>query len=157
MKQRDKTAAAKSGKIRRKGRQPAPRKPSRLATFLANFARRHRRGVAVAALALIVSAVVPVKLASPWLLVAAVGGLAAVLADRAIEHWAHVYRRGGRIAARHRRRYQGMARSADLWMAVSLAAVRRRCAHLRPSLGGRVRRLPPDQAGIALGQIVRTR
>jgi hypothetical protein len=149
MNKRNKTAPAKS------------RKPSRLGRFarrrVANFARRHRRGIALAVLALIAGAVASVALRSPWPLIAAAGGLAAVLADRAIEHWAHVHRRGGRIAARHRRRYQGMARSHELWTAVSLAAVRRRCAHLRPSLGGRVRRLAPDQAGIALGEIVRTR
>src|SRR5262245_31856286 len=110
MKQRDKTA--KSRKMQRKTRSAGPRKPSRLATFARNFVRRHRRGVLLAALALIAGAVVSVMLASPWPLVAAAGGVATVLADRAIEHWAHVYRRGGRIAARHRRRYQGMARSA---------------------------------------------
>lgn len=157
MSKRDKTAAAKSRRTGRKSSSARPRKPSKMGRWLANFVRRHRLGVALAALTLVAGAVTSRALHSPWPLVAAGGGLAAILADRVIEHWAHVHRRGGRIAARHRRRYQGMARSSDLWVAVSLAAVRRRCAHLRPSLAGRVRRLPADQAGIALGEIVRTR
>jgi hypothetical protein len=139
---------------------PAAKAPPKPPGRIARTAQRHKRRILHHArsylLALATAMIVTILTRSLWPLGATAAGCAAIAADRYIEHrWFH--RSGGRSAARRRRRYQGMARPGELSLSVSLAAVRHSCKHLRPSLGGRTRLLPADEAGIELGQIRRTR
>jgi hypothetical protein len=61
------------------------------------------------------------------------------------------HRDGGKAAQRKRRRFQGPATMRELHRRLGLRAARRNAAIMRPSLGGRTRRLPPEEAGVFIG------
>lgn len=87
---------------------------------------------------------------SPQLTYAALGG-AAVHAGIRLQEARNWHRRGGKAAARKRRRHQGHASRREMNRKVSLAAARRSTAVMRPSLGGRTRGLPARDAGVFIG------
>jgi hypothetical protein len=91
-----------------------------------------------------------------WLAAVPAGGILAIAGDRYREHrnW---HRRGGRAAMRKRRRWQGHATWAELHRKLSLGAVRRNAKSMRPSYGGRTRRLAPPEAGILIGTVKGTK
>jgi hypothetical protein len=156
-----------SGRATRRAKRSAPpkRPPGRIRTFLLrrirtflrSQGRRWLRRARWYLVALVLGAAASIAAGSWWPVAAVAIACVVIAADRMIEHWLFVHRRGGRVAARRRRRHEGLARPGALALSVSLAAVRHKCKHLRPSLDGRTRRLPPNEAGIELGRIVRTR
>jgi len=88
-------------------------------------------------------------MASLWPLVFALGGVTHLAAARAWEHWG-AHRAGGRAELRRFRRHTGPATTGELREHMSLRAVRRSAARLRPSLGS-TWRLPAHEAGVHLG------
>ncbi len=141
---------------KRSARQ-APRPPG----LVGRAVRRKRAAVCRAArpyLAGLATVAVPavfLAVAAPgwlWLALLPAGAVLGLAADRFREHrgW---HRCGGKAAARRRRRWQGHATWPELHRKHSLAAARRNAKAMRPSFGGRTRRLPPAEAGILIGTV----
>ena len=78
-------------------------------------------------------------------------GIAGTHAAIRLQEHKNWHRKGGKGAIRARRKYQGEATRADLSRKLSLNAARRNAAIMRPSLGGQVRSLPPEEAGVLIG------
>lgn len=91
---------------------------------------------------------------TPGLSWAGGGATVAVAAIRL--HEAHGWhRKGGKSAARKRRKFQGTATGREMRRHLSVSAARKRARVTRPSVGG-TRGLPPGDAGVLIGTAGRT-
>ena len=115
---------------------------------------RHKAAMAARAARSYLITTAVVLAASMWLhsLPLPCAGASAVATAAAIRlHEAYGWHfRGGKAAARKRRRYQGTATAREIQGALSLRAHRKRSRVTRPSLAG-VRGLPATEVGVLIG------
>lgn len=143
--------AVPAGKVPAAGKKPvAPKQPSQVR--LAVRARRDRLARAVVPYLIPVAgaavAVLFTRMIWPLYVASGASGWHALLRLHEGYGW---HRRGGRAAARKRRRYQGTASAREIRRKLSVTAARRRAVITRPSLP-RTRLLPAQEAGVVIGR-----
>jgi hypothetical protein len=126
------------GLVARKSRQAAEHALRAFWPYLAAFAS---------------AALLSIVTGEGWLLILVLGAIGwhGVLRLHEGYGW---HRRGGRAAARKRRKYQGPASRREIEATLSLRAIRKRAHVTRPATE-RPRQLPPSELGVLIGQTVR--
>jgi hypothetical protein len=130
-----------------------PKTPGPLARKTRQGAENVFRAVWPYLAAFVLAIIVAVATGQSWVLALVLGaaGCHAVLRLHEAGSW---HRRGGKAAARKRRKYQGPASRREIRAKLSLSAVRRR-AHITRPATGRPHKLPAEELGVLLGTTVR--
>jgi hypothetical protein len=131
----------------------APKAPGPLARKTRQLAENAFRALWPYLAALAVAVLLSAAAGEGWILVLVLGaaGWHGVLRLHEGYGW---HRRGGRAAARARRKYQGPASRREIQSTLSLRAIRRRAHITRPGTGS-PQRLPAPELGVLIGTTVR--
>ena len=132
-----------------------PRKAGRTERAIRHKAARAAKAAAPYLITVTVILAASMWLHSPPLSWAGAGAVAGIAAMRLHEAYGW-HRKGGKAAARKRRRYQGTATWREIHCGLSLRAARKRIRVTRPSLAG-VRGLTPAEVGVLIGTAGRPR
>jgi hypothetical protein len=88
-----------------------------------------------------------------WIALMTLGGVISVAGLRLHEGFGW-HRKGGRAAARKRRKYQGPASRREIQARLSYRAIQKRAHVTRPAMEN-PRKLPPEELGVLIGESVR--
>jgi len=141
-----KPTAARQKPSARKPPGPLAQKTSQAAGDLFRVTWPYAIPLAVAAIVLLITG-------QTWLLLLTLGAILGIAGLKLHEAYGW-HRRGGKAAARARRKYQGHASRREISGRLSARAIRKRAHITRPGTD-RPRQLPPDELGVLIGTTVR--
>jgi hypothetical protein len=138
----------------RESQKPSARKPpGPLAQKTSEAAGDLFRATWPYAAALAAAGILTVVTGQTWLLLLTLGAILGIAGLKLHEAYGW-HRRGGKAAARARRKYQGHASRREIAGRLSARAIRKRAHVTRPGTD-RPRQLPPDELGVLIGTTVR--
>jgi hypothetical protein len=133
--------------------RPKPKTPGPIAQKTSQAAGDLFRVTWPYAASLLTAVVLAVITGQSWLLLLTCGAVLGIAGLKLHEGWGW-HRKGGKAAARARRKYQGHASRREIAGRLSARAIRRRAHVTRPGTD-RPRQLPANELGILIGTTVR--